>query len=137
MNNKILIIDDDRELLEELKELLIMGGYEVMVLSDSEKALEWVAKHKPKIVLLDLKMFPKSGFQIADDLRYCEDRKEITVIAMSGHFTQKDHLFLMKQCGVEAFLTKPFKPLNLISQIELVSPKNDETGFWNAFGNLN
>jgi len=66
---RIMIVDDNLELLEELENLLKMGGYDVTALSDGTQVFDVALKNKPDLILLDLKMSPKSGFQIADEVR--------------------------------------------------------------------
>jgi len=114
----IMIIDDNVELLDELENLLKMGGYEVIALSDSNRAIESAIKNKPDLILLDLKMSPKSGFQIADEARNSLVLKRTPVIAMTGFFTEKQHFLMMKLCGIRTSILKPFRPLNLITKIE-------------------
>lgn len=115
---RILIVDDNVELLEELENLLSMGGYDVTALSDGTKVFEVALKDKPDLILLDLKMSPKSGFQIADELRNSIILKDVPVVAMTGFFTEKQHLLVMKLCGIKTSILKPFRPLNLITKIE-------------------
>src|SRR5438552_6468174 len=83
----IMVVDDNVELLEELENLLKLGGYEVIAISDGTKVLEAALKNKPDLILLDLKMSPKSGFQIADEARNSALLKDTPVIAMTGFFT--------------------------------------------------
>jgi DNA-binding response OmpR family regulator len=114
----IMIVDDNVELLEELENLLKLGGYDVIALSDGSKVLETALENKPDLILLDLKMSPKSGFQIADEARNSSYLKDIPVIAMTGFFTEKQHFLMMKLCGIKTSILKPFRPLNLITKIE-------------------
>jgi DNA-binding response OmpR family regulator len=114
----IMIVDDNVELLEELENLLKLGGYDVMALSDGTKVLEAALKNKPDLILLDLKMSPKSGFQIADEAKNSTLLKDTPVIAMTGFFTEKQHFLMMKLCGIRTSILKPFRPLNLITKIE-------------------
>ena len=115
---RILIVDDNVELLEELKDLLSLGGYDVIALSDGTQAVDTALNNKPDLILLDLKMSPKSGFQIADEAKNTLLLKNTPVIAMTGFFTEKQHLLMMKLCGIKTSILKPFRPLNLITKIE-------------------
>ncbi len=124
---KIMIVDDDKEFLEEVEELLTLSDYEVTVISDSMKALDMIPKLKPAVVLLDLKMAPKSGFQLADELKNSLGLKETIIIAMTGFFTEKEHAVLMKMCGIQTCILKPIKPLDLIARIEFEMAGNHET----------
>ncbi len=114
----IMVVDDNVELLEELENLLNMGGYDVIAISDGTKVFDAALKKKPDLILLDLKMSPKSGFQIADEARNSQFLKGIPVIAMTGFFTEKQHFLMMKLCGIKTSILKPFRPLNLITKIE-------------------
>jgi len=114
----IMIVDDNVELLEELENLLKLGGYDVIALSDGTKAFDFALKNKPDLILLDLKMSPKGGFQIADEVRNSNSLKNIPVIAMTGFFTEKQHFLMMRLCGIRTSILKPFRPLNLITKIE-------------------
>lgn len=115
---RILIVDDNVELLEELENMLSMGGYEVTALSDGTRLFDVVLNNKPDLILLDLKMSPKSGFQLADEARNSLLLKDVPVIAMTGFFTEKQHFLMMKLCGIKTSILKPFRPVNLITKIE-------------------
>ena len=114
----IMIVDDNVELLEELENLLKLGGYDVIALSDGSKVFDAALESKPDLILLDLKMSPKSGFQIADEARNSLSLKDVPIIAMTGFFTESQHLMMMKLCGIKTSILKPFRPLNLITKIE-------------------
>ena len=118
MKPRIMIIDDNVELLEELENLLSMGGYEVTALSDGSKIFDLAVRDKPDLILLDLKMSPKSGFQIADEARNSLFLKDVPIVAMTGFFTEKQHFLMMKLCGIRTSILKPFRPLNLFTKIE-------------------
>lgn len=123
---RILVIDDNVEFLEELKSMLEMGGYDVRTLNDSSEVLNVALEHKPDLILLDLKMSPKSGFQVADETRNSFLLKDTPIIAMTGFFTEKQHFLMMKLCGIETSILKPFWPVNLISKIEFALGGNNE-----------
>ena len=114
----IMIVDDNVELLEELEDLLKLGGYDVIAICDGTQVFDAALKNKPDLILLDLKMSPKSGFQIADEIRNSLPLKDVPVVAMTGFFTEKQHFLMMKLCGIKTSILKPFRPLNLITKIE-------------------
>jgi len=114
----IMVVDDNVELLEELENLLKLASYDVIAISDGTKVLDAALKNKPDLLLLDLKMSPKSGFQIADEARNSSILKDVPVVAMTGFFTEKQHFLMMKLCGIRTSILKPFRPLNLFTKIE-------------------
>lgn len=115
---KIMIVDDDREFLEELKETLTSSGYDTTALSNSTSALKMVRKIKPDVILLDLKMQGKSGFQIANELKQLAETAHIPIIAMTAFYTEREYTILTNICGIKTCLIKPFNPLDVIAEIE-------------------
>jgi CheY-like chemotaxis protein len=117
MNKRIMIVDDNKEFLEELKETLELSGYEVVAVEEPEVVLDMANKLNPDLILLDLKMPNKSGFQIADELRRLPELSHTPIIAMTGFF-KDDCGALLNICGINKCLKKPFSPLDVIAQIE-------------------
>lgn len=114
---KVMIIDDDKELLEELKDTLELSGYDVVALDDSTRTSEVASEARPDVILLDLKMPKKSGFQVADELKRAQELLHVPIIVISG-FVKDDYLPLMNLCGIQKYVKKPFTPQDIIDQIE-------------------
>ncbi|MBF0491101.1 MAG: response regulator, partial [Candidatus Omnitrophica bacterium] len=74
----------------------------------------------PDLIITDLKMKPKSGFQLADELHNSFQTKAIPIIAITGFFTEKEHMLMMKMFGMKHAILKPFNPSDLIAKIESV-----------------
>ena len=117
---KIMIIDDDKEFLEELKEMLNLSGYDTVTFSDGTSALEMISKIKPDLVLLDLKLRGKNGFQVAYELKSFPKTTDIPIIAMTAFYTEKEHAELMNMCGIQTSLIKPFDSQEALAKIEAV-----------------
>lgn len=117
---RVLIIDDDKEYLDDLRGVLERAGYEVCCLNDSTTAVKTVMASRPDVVLLDLRMKRMSGFEVADEIHRLPDIKNIPIIAVTGHYTMKEHTWLMNFCGITKCLKKPFNPLDVIAEIEHV-----------------
>jgi two-component system phosphate regulon response regulator PhoB len=121
--SRIMIVDDDVDLLEELKKMLSHKDYMVEVIPNSALAFELACSLKPDLIITDLKMEPKSGFQLADELRNSFKTKSIPIIAITGYFNKKEHGLMMKMVGIMHPILKPFTPQDLISAIEAVLKK--------------
>lgn len=117
---RILIVDDDREFLDELKEMLVLAGYGVTGVSDGIAAVKAARVARPDVVILDLRMHAMSGFEVADKLKGIPETSDIPVIAMTGYYTLKEHAWLMNFCGIKRCLRKPFSPLDVIAEVETV-----------------
>jgi len=126
---KLLVVDDDVDFLDELQESLQAEGYEVAVCSDGDSALQAALKLKPDLALLDLKMRGESGFQIAERLRKAAETKNIPIIAMTGFYTRVEHETLMKICGIDVCLIKPFQE-NVLKQKIASVLKQAKEGHW-------
>jgi DNA-binding response OmpR family regulator len=121
-----MVIDDDREFLDEIKEVLNLSGYEPIPLSESRYAFMEACRRKPDVILLDLKMEGTNGFELADELRSSEETKNIPVIGITGFYTEREHRLLMRVCGIKKCLIKPFNPLDIIVAIERVTEDKKE-----------
>ena len=121
---KVLIVDDDEVFLEELKEMLIVSGYDVTAVSESEAAINTAVKIRPDVILLDLKMPTMSGFEVVKQLKNFSETNDIPIVAMSGFYSVDKTSWLMSYCGFNDCLKKPFNPVNVISSIESVINKN-------------
>jgi two-component system, cell cycle response regulator DivK len=120
---KIMIVDDDKEFLEEIGSALNASGYEAFMLSESTDATKQIVRKMPDIIFLDLKMDKKSGFKVADELMANPKTKDIPVIAITGVFTRHEHKLIMKICNIKEYLTKPIKPFDIINKIENLRKK--------------
>lgn len=117
MSKKVMIVDDDQELMEELRETLNLSGYDTVGISDPLRVVDQAAALKPDIILMDLKMPGKSGFQVADELRRLSTLMNVPIIAMTGFF-KEGYGPLMHICGIKKCINKPFNALDVINQIE-------------------
>ncbi|HOW43398.1 MAG TPA: response regulator [Candidatus Omnitrophota bacterium] len=120
---KVIIVDDDKEFLEELKETLMLSGYEVFETAQADLVQHQANFIKPDVILLDLKMNDMNGFEVADELRQFTATMGIPIIAMTGFFREDEHVPLLNICGIQKCLKKPFNPLDVIVAIEGVLKK--------------
>jgi DNA-binding response OmpR family regulator len=115
---KILVVDDDESFLDEIKEALSLNGYEVSVFLNCESALEKSGTIKPDLILLDLKMPVKSGFELVDELRQMPNTANTPIIVLTGHYTEEELELFIRICRLGDFLIKPFDCTELVSRID-------------------
>lgn len=130
--NTIMIVDDNKEFLEEMKEMLKLAGYDSLAVDNSEMALEVARRTKPKVILLDLKMPKKNGFQLANELRRLPGLDKTSIIAMSAFYSDK-YKILLDMSNIKKCLTKPFRPLDVISEIEGALVKHKTNAYYGEF----
>ena len=116
----VVIVDDDADFLEELEELLSASGFDVKAVSNPLRAVGVIQDTQPDMVLLDLKMDEKDGFEIAGELASCQATSAIPVIAMTGYYDE-DKLERLKSSGnVQSFLSKPLVVSELMEKLNQV-----------------
>jgi DNA-binding response OmpR family regulator len=119
MTKKVMIIDDDKQLLEELATSLRMDDYEVIPLDDPKKVKETAIAINPDVLLVDINMPGESGFEVAYDILYFSGLEDTAIIAMTGDFKER-YLVLNESYGFKGFLKKPFDYVDLLGCIKAV-----------------
>lgn len=114
---RILIVDDEEDILSLLKFRLEANNYEVLSASDGQEGLMKARVEKPDIIILDL-MLPKlDGYKVCRMLKFDENYKNIPIIMFTAKAQQKDEE-LGKEMGADAYITKPFEPDVLLEKIK-------------------
>lgn len=121
----IMIVDDNKNILDEMREILSLSGYRVVGVADSQKAAGIAQRIKPDLILLDLRMAGKNGFEVAKELKGAFSTAGIPIVAMSGYFPVDDSGMLFEKSFMKAFLKKPFAISDLITQIEVILGERD------------
>ena len=116
-SRRIAIIDENKEMLGELNDILNMGGYSSILINDPLSALDTVFENKPDVVLMELRMPQKNGFELTHEINRVFETKRMPVIAMSENF-KDEFRWLLELCGIKRCIKKPFNPLDIIWAIE-------------------
>lgn len=111
---KILIIEDDRNLLNELKEFLQNKGYEVLSVENFLKATEFVLDKSPDLVILDINLPGISGFDICRDIK---EKSNIPVLMLTSRVGIEDEIKGL-EIGADEYLAKPVDTRRLILRME-------------------
>jgi DNA-binding response OmpR family regulator len=119
---KVMIVDDDRNMVSLLKILLEMDGYEVVNLTNGKDFISKVREVDPDLVLLDVFISNTDGKELVANLRATPDLMTTKVIMTSG----MDLAEQCKEAGADAFLLKPYTPDQLMSSIEKHIRNNTE-----------
>ena len=119
---RILIVDDEEDVLNLLKFRLEANSYEVLIASDGQEGLNKARNEKPDLVILDL-MLPKiDGYKVCRMLKFDESYKNIPIIIFTAKDQKKDE-DLGKEMGADAYVTKPFEPEMLLEKIRVLLRK--------------
>lgn len=117
MDIKILLVDDQLENLELLEALLAPGGYILTRAASGQEALEAIAKSEPDLILLDVMMPGKSGFDVLEEIRRNEKHKTIPVILLTA-LTGRDDMIKGINSGADDYISKPFDRTELLSRVK-------------------
>lgn len=119
---KILVIEDDLDMIETLKITLESKDYDVVSATDGKEGLEKVASEKPDLIILDVMMPVMDGFSACEKLKSHPEYREIPVILLTavGQHIQDTNYPLdgVLKSDAEEYLEKPFKPEELIETVE-------------------
>ena len=113
---KVLIVDDEPELMEMVVLRLEANDYQVISAFDGEEGLDKARTEKPDLIILDL-MLPKiEGYKVCRLLKFDERYKHIPIILFTARALQSD-IKLGAEVGADAYITKPFEPDMLLAKV--------------------
>ena len=117
MGKKILIVDDEPNIVISLEFLMRKEGFEVAIAGDGDEALAKVASFAPDLVLLDVMMPKKSGFEVCEALRADPDKSELKIVMLTakGRDTEVAKGLAI---GANAYVTKPFSTKDLVARVK-------------------
>lgn len=113
--DKILIVDDDKDLQSVLSDTIKLEGYEAIVADDGRKALKEIRSHSPDLILLDVKLPGMDGIKVLEEIKKID--KNLIVIMLTGYGDIKDAVQAMK-LGAFDYITKPFKDGEIVANIK-------------------
>ena len=111
---KVLIIEDDLYIREEIESIFKKRGYEVEVLTNFKNTLEEINKSKPDLIILDLNLPGMSGFEICKSVKA---RTSFPILILTSRDQMKDELHALN-LGADDYLTKPCHPERIIARAE-------------------
>jgi len=103
---RVLIVDDDIEFLEEIREALAGNGYTIDCALNGFEAGRKIYQKKPDMILLDFKMPGIDGFQVCRILKNEKEMRSVPVVAITS-MTSEEEVARIKQCGVKRYFPKP------------------------------
>jgi len=114
---RILIVDDEKDLVDILKTRLEIEGYEILAAYDGQEGLEKAQEEKPDLILLDVMMPKMNGYQVCRLLKYDEEFQNIPVIIITARGQEQDKM-TGDEVGADEYITKPFENGVLFAKIK-------------------
>jgi DNA-binding response OmpR family regulator len=119
MKKKILVVDDEDDILNFLELVLVEKGFEVVTASGGQEALTKAQLERPDLVLLDIMMPQMDGWEVLKLLRVDEETAEIPVAMLSARTEARDRVQGLQEGAID-YICKPFSLQELLGKIELI-----------------
>jgi DNA-binding response OmpR family regulator len=113
----VLLVDDDRRIVELLEIAFAAHGFRVLTAGDGEEAMKRTVAERPDLVVLDVRLPRKSGLEVCEWLRRDPDDPSVPVIMVSAVVDAETRLQAFNR-GADDYLTKPFSPKELIARVK-------------------
>lgn len=119
MNNKILIVEDEKDIRDLIIYSLEGKGYQTISTDDGEKAIKMLKENKPDLVILDWMLPSVSGLEICRSIRRDIKTKNIPIIMLTAKIAEEDKI-LGLDSGADDYITKPFSTAELNSRVKAI-----------------
>ena len=116
IGTKILVVEDSPTYLRQIAHLLKEEGFEIITAVDGEDALEKTVKENPHLIVLDVILPKKNGFQVCRQLKTSPDTQDIKILMLTSKSQDSDRYWGLKQ-GADDYMTKPFDDVELVTNV--------------------
>ena len=116
VSTKILVVEDSPTYLRQIAHLLQEAGFDIITAVDGEDALEKTVKVNPHLIVLDVILPKKNGFQVCRQLKTSPDTQNIKILMLTSKSQDSDRYWGLKQ-GADDYMTKPFDNVELVTNV--------------------
>lgn len=127
MGKNVLLIEDEPNIIEAIRFILSRDGWNVKTHSDGANAIEAVRAKQPDIVILDVMLPGKSGFDILRELRADPAHAALPILMLTARGQQKDR-DMAQAAGVSVFMTKPFSDTEMLNAVNALMSEPPVSG---------
>jgi two-component system, OmpR family, alkaline phosphatase synthesis response regulator PhoP len=114
---KVLVVDDEVHIVELVRVCLEDTDYEIIEAYDGQEALDKARRENPDLILLDVMLPKMDGYQVCRYLKSSDDTRNIPVVMLTAKGQEVDKVKGF-QAGADSYMTKPFSPLRLLTELE-------------------
>ena len=116
MGTDILIAEDEPSILEALNFVLQRAGWSVQAVTDGEAVMNAVRRVQPRILVLDVMMPKRSGFEVLKQIRADATTRELPVLVLTAKGQQQDRR-VAEELGADGFVTKPYSNVDVVDAV--------------------
>lgn len=120
MGKRVLLIEDEPNIIEAIRFILSRDGWNVDTHSDGRTAVDAVASRLPDVLILDAMLPNRSGFDILQDLRAEDATRGLPILMLTARGQQKDR-DMAKRYGANRFMTKPFSNADVLATVRALA----------------
>ncbi|MBS3734335.1 MAG: response regulator transcription factor [Phycisphaerae bacterium] len=123
---KILLVDDDRDILQAMEATLTDEGVDLLVARDGNTAIDLAQRENPDLVVLDMMLPKRSGFLVLEKLSRGKDKSEMPLVIMITANLGTRHKKYAESLGVNEYIHKPFRMEKLVEKIKALFAEQDD-----------
>jgi len=131
MAKKILVVDDEPDLLKVVTFRLRKLGYDIIEATDGQKAMDLIQEHRPHLILLDLRLPIMDGREVCRRVKADDQLKHIPIFFITAS-SGAVNLEMTKELKAEGFLVKPFEPEELLEIVEKLIGSDEQKNPYSA-----
>lgn len=124
MTNRVLVVEDQYDNRQILRDLLTNAGYEMIEAVTGEEGVSIAEQQRPDLILMDMQLPVIDGYESTRRIRANPELKSIPIIAVTSYAMSGDDA-LAYEAGCDAYVTKPFSPRQLLAKIREFLPLSD------------
>src|SRR5262245_5246724 len=117
MAKRILVVEDQEDNRQILRDLFATAGYELIEVGDGEAALPAALKHNPDLIIMDIELPLLDGYEATRRIKAVPELKRIPVIAVTSYALSGDE-DKARSAGCDAYVSKPFSPRELLTKVQ-------------------
>jgi two-component system alkaline phosphatase synthesis response regulator PhoP len=119
MSQRILVVDDDKQIVRLIQAYLEQAGYQVLTAGDGETALHVIRRDRPDLIVLDLMLPDKDGWEVTRRVRQDENLANLPIIMLTARVEDTDKIVGL-ELGADDYITKPFNPREVVARVRAV-----------------
>jgi two-component system phosphate regulon response regulator PhoB len=124
MSQTILVVDDERDIVELVRYNLAQAGYRVVSASDGRQAVEMARRERPDLIVLDLMLPVMSGAEVARALKQDEKTRAIPILMLTARGAEVDRVVGF-ELGADDYVVKPFSPRELVLRVQAILRRDE------------
>ncbi len=119
MSHRILVVDDDKQIVRLVQSYLERAGYQVLTAYDGESAIHVIRRERPDLVVLDLMLPDRDGWDVTRIVRSDTDLSRLPIIMLTARVEDTDKIVGL-ELGADDYVSKPFNPSELVARVRAV-----------------